>query len=295
MRVSAGTLLLLVALACPLPMLRAQGTEKPLPALPSFLQEVRRNLLSDRQLLSQYTFLEKGTLSHLEKGGKVRRTEESVFEVYPSPERGRSYRRLIAKDGKPVDPRELEKKDREHDLEMQALLRKVERESAGDRQKRLAEEAEERRKEGLLLDELLQLYDIRMVGREILEGYPVIQLAFRARPEARPRSREAKMMMKIAGHAWFHESECQLIRLEAELLDTLSIGFGMLARLNKGAQVSFRRRKINDEIWLPAESRFTGSARILLLKGLNVDARTEYSEYRRFSVQTSVTIQSPNP
>jgi hypothetical protein len=275
--------------------LHAQEGEKPLPELQSFLKEIRKNLFSDRLLLSQYTFLEKSTQLHLEKNGKVKKTEERLVEVYPSLEPGQSYRRLIAKDGKPVDSKELEEQDRKHDRNMQELLRKRENESARDKEKRLAREAEERRKEGLLIDELFQLYDIHVVGREILDGYPAIQLAFRARPNAKPRSRETKTMMKIAGRAWFSETEFQVIRLEAELQDTVSVGLGMLARLNKGAKAVFLRRKVNDEIWLPAESRFTGSARIMLLKGLNIDTRTEYSEYRKFSVQTSVTIQPPQP
>lgn len=273
----------------------AQEAEKPLPELQSFLKEIRKNLFSDRLLLSQYTFLEKSTQLHLEKNGKIKKTEERLAEVYPSLEPGRSYRRLIAQDGKPVDAKELEKEDRKHDRKMQELFRKRENESARDKEKRLAREAEERRKEGLLIDELFQLYDIQMDAREIMEGHPVIRLSFRARPNAKPRSRETKMMMKIAGRAWFNETEHQIVRLEAELIDTVSIGLGMLARLNKGATAVFQRRKVNDEIWLPSESRFTGSARILLLKGLNIDARTEYSDYRKFSVHTSSTVLPPKP
>jgi hypothetical protein len=271
----------------------AQEPEKPLPELQPFLKEIRKNLRSDRRLLGQYTYLEKMTERQLEKNGTVKKTEGQVFEVYPSLEPGQGYRRLISKDGKPLDAKDLEKQDREHDRKVQELRRKQGDESAGDKQKRLAREQEKRRKEDLLIDELFQLYEIRMIGREPIEGHPAIQLSFRARADAKPRSSDAKLFLKVAGRAWFSETEYQMVRLEVELIDNISFGLGILARLNKGAQATFQRRKVNDEIWLPAEEHFSGSAKFLLVKGLRIDQSTTYSDYRKFSVQTSVTFQPP--
>ncbi len=51
----------------------------------------------------------------------------------------------------------------------------------------------------------------------------------------------------------------------------------MLARLNPGAHAMFQRRLVNNEIWLPAQVHFTGSARVLLVKGVRVDTTSEYS------------------
>ena len=81
------------------------------------------------------------------------------------------------------------------------------------------------------------------------------------------------------------------------LADTsaISIGFGMLARLNPGAHAMFQRRLVNNEIWLPAEVRFAGSARVMLLKGLRLDVSSEYSGYKKFSVDTATTFSGPKP
>src|SRR2546425_8736423 len=70
-----------------------QASEKPLPELNSFLQGVRKKLHSDRLLLSQYTYNEKVTVERLDKNGKVKETEVRVYEVYPSLEKRRTYRR----------------------------------------------------------------------------------------------------------------------------------------------------------------------------------------------------------
>ena len=43
------------------------------------------------------------------------------------------------------------------------------------------------------------------------------------------------------------------------------MGFGVLARLHKGAKLSFLRTKVNDEVWLPARVSYSGSARVGLV------------------------------
>lgn len=267
----------------------------PLPDREAFLQQVKTHLRSDRLLMSRYTYTEKTIEKQLDKNGNIRKTEEEIYEVYPSVEENRGYRRLIARNGKPLSAEELEKQDRKQDRILRERMQKREKESPKEKEKRLRREEEEREKEDRLIEELFRLYDIRMVGRETMEGHSVISLDFRPRPDARPASSEARMLMKIGGRAWFSESEFELVRLDVELLDNISVGLGMLAQLKKGAQAGFRRCKINDEIWLPAEARFTGKARILLLKGIHIDSRSQYSDFRKFEVQTSTAFSSSAP
>ena len=64
---------------------------------------------------------------------------------------------------------------------------------------------------------------------------------------------------------------------------------GILARLNKGARLTFQRDRINKEVWLPASAHFSGNARILVFKGLKIDVTSEYSDYKKFTVESSVT------
>jgi hypothetical protein len=52
------------------------------------------------------------------------------------------------------------------------------------------------------------------------------------------------------------------------------------------------RRKVNDEIWLPAEARFIGQARVLLVKTIRLDTLSEYSDYKKFTVATDSTVKS---
>ena len=269
-----------------------QPPERPLPEPAPFLQEVRKHLRSDRLLLSQYTYTARTTERELDAKGNTKKTDVEVYEVYPSLEEGETHERLIERNGKPVDPKELAKKDREHEKKAAERARKLEREGTSEREKRLAKEAEERRKEDEAIDEMFRLYQIEMLGREELEEHSTIVLRFAPRPDFQTRTDSGKILKKLAGRAWINESDHELIRIEAELIDNLSFGMGVLARLNKGAKAYFQRRRVNGEIWLPAEARFTGTGRLLLLKGLRVDQSMEFSDYRKFTVETSVSYPS---
>jgi len=287
---SAGLLLSLAFLACV--RLQGQENDKPLPDLDSFLPEVRKNLRSDRLLLSQYTFTEKVTIKRLDKNGKVGKTEERVYEVYPSLDEEYSYRKLVSKDGKPLSVKELEEQDRDQDKKLEKRRRKLESMGQNKEAREAAREAEERRKEEKVLDELIKIYDIKMIGRERMAAHPAIVLSFQPRPGYTPKTDGGKILSKAAGKAWFGEDDHQLIRAETRLVDSISIGLGIIARLNEGATAVFERTRVNDEIWLPAAARFAGNIRLLLFKGLNLEVSSEYSDYRKFTVRTSVEFPS---
>ena len=78
-----------------------------------------------------------------------------------------------------------------------------------------------------------------------------------------------------------------------EAIDAVSIGLGLLARVHKGTTASFTRRKVNNEAWLPARAEYVVSARVLLLKRLREGGLFEFSNYRKFTVDTSTAIESP--
>ena len=104
-----------------------------------------------------------------------------------------------------------------------------------------------------------------MTGREHIEGHDTIAFTLTPRPDSKPKTREGELMKHFTVRAWISETDYELVRLEADAIDNLSWGFGVLARLHKGAKLSFLRRKINDEVWLPAVASYSGSARVGLV------------------------------
>jgi hypothetical protein len=274
------------------------ATRDPLEKLPElgvFLENVRVHLRSDRLLQSRYTYKLKQTKIELDGDGNLKKTEVDVFDVFPSLDDKYTYLRQTVDDGKPLDPEEIEKQDRSHAKKMEKRARELEKEGIDERTRRLRKEEEEKRKENQVIDELFRMYEFSLIQREIIDGYPAIQLEFRPRPDFKPSSREAKIMSKIAGLAWFCEEDYQLMRANVELIDNVSFGKGLLAKLHKGTKASITRRRINNEVWLPAKAHVVGSARILLIKKIQINTINEYSDYKKFVVDTSIDYRVHEP
>lgn len=269
--------------------------DKPLPDLKTFLPQIRKKLQPDWVLLSQYTYTSTTTVRHLEKDGRVKKTDVEVHEVFPLPEGGR-FRRTISRNGQPLSPKEQAEQKRREQKFYADRARKLSAELPENRKRRLAREAEKKRAEDeRAMDEAFQLYDIRMVGREAIEGISVIRLDIQPKPGFQPQTDEGKMLGKMGGSVWVSEDDQQVVRMEMLLLEDYKFGFGVLARLHKGATMKFQRRKINEEVWLPATSHIAASARLLLLKGMRVDVTNEFSNYKKFSVATSVKFPDSIP
>ena len=277
------------------PMLLAadRPDDRPLPDARTFLDEVRQNLQSDDALLEQYTFTEKRTERRMDGKGDVKKIKSETYEVYPSAEPGKMYRRLIARDDVPIPKAELDQEDRKQEEKTEASERRATQEDDAAKARREAKENEERRKEQEVVDEVFRMDDIVVEGRENINGRPTIVVSFAPKPGYKPVTAGGRVIQKLAGRAWVDEQDRQLVRIEARLIDNLGVGPARLARLQKGAVSYFYRRKVNDEIWLPAEARFTGSAKALLVFSVRVDALFQYSDYKKFSVSTD-TQTDPN-
>ncbi len=291
-RSAARSLFVLLAaggiLAPALPVRAGDGAEEaPLPEPGAFLNEVRERLHSDEYLLDQYTFAEKHTERRFDGKGNVKKVTSAAYEVYPSPDPRRTYRKLVARNGSPLTAEELAKEDRK---QTEKEAKAAAREAAQDVQKHAATQEERRRKEAAAIEDLFRVYDIRIVGREALDGRDAILFTFAPRQGAEAATKAGKVAKKFAGRAWIDEEDRQLVRVEAELIDDLSYGLGILAKLKKGCRARIERRKVNGEIWLPSEAHFVGQARLLLVKGLNIDALSEYSDYKKFTVGTEATV-----
>jgi len=268
---------------------------RPLPDPQPFLQEVRKHLQSDDQRQSGYMYLETRRDMKLDKAGRPTSDTVTVAESYPGLPGEPRWMREISKDGQPVPQRDLDKGDADRRRHVEAYARKlgsnpaeVRAKEERDRQKDLREAAE-------AVDDIFRVYDIRMIGRETLDGHDTIAFSLTPRAGMKPRTRAGNIMRNLSARAWISESDFELVRLDVEAIDTVSIGFGLLARLHKGSQASFQRRKVNDEAWLPAAASYTVSVRVGLVAVMRRSATVQFSNYRKFSVDTSTAFSPRKP
>jgi len=266
---------------------------RPLPDPQPFLQEVRRRLQPDEERQSGYMYVQTRRDQKLDKAGHPTSENVTVAESYPGlPGEGR-WEREISRDGQPVPSRELEKIDADRRKHVEGYARTLASNPTGVRAKEAIVREKRRREAAESVDDVYRVFDIRMTGRETADGRDTIAFTLTPRPDAKPTTRAGNIMRSFSGRAWISESDYELVRLEVEAIDTVSIGFGLLARVYKGSRFSFERRKINDEVWLPASAKYSLSARVALFAVLRRGGSVEFSNYKKFSVDTSTVIAAP--
>ena len=257
---------------------RAQGTGLPDPD--TFMKKVRDTARLDYEIQKEFTYLERRRDIRLSKLGKVTVGPMRTFEVYPSPIRGRTYKRLIAIDGKPLDPAELARRDAERQKALQEAEEKRRSETPRAREARLREEAEERRERNAVLDDALAVFEISFLRRQMVDGQPLIVGTATPRPDARVTTRDGRWLKQFAGEIWISEADHQIARLDMRALNDVSIGWGIVGRVHEGSRFVFARRKI-ENAWLPAEVTFEATGRTLLFRRFAIATTTTFSDYRR--------------
>jgi hypothetical protein len=267
--------------------------DRPLPDRDSFLAETRTHLQTDSALQSSYVYVETRREQKLDKQGRTTDESVKVFESYPGLPGEERWERLIAENGRPVPPQELAKSDRERQVKAAAMVKRLADDPSKERARQQREYQKARRERDDAVNDVYTIFDIRMIGRDRIEGHDTIAFSLMPKADAQPRTREGGQMRHFKVQAWISESDHELVKLDAEAIDTLSFGLGVLARLHKGARLSFLRRKINGEVWLPAVVSYSGSARVSLLFTLRRGGTSEYSGYRKYSVDTSSTVATP--
>jgi hypothetical protein len=286
-RCSLALMLFVLAVATP------AAQDRPLPDHDTFAAQVKTHLATDEERQSGYMFLEKRTEEKLDPSGRPQSESVKVFEVYPGLPGEDPYRRLIEEDGKPLPLDKLAQEDRERRNEVESYTRRVSTSAERENEERHLEK--DRQQYRAAVDDLFRVYDIRMVRRESVEGHDTILATLTPKPGVKPQTDDGKIMRHFKARAWISEADAELVRVDIEAIDDLLFGWGLFARVHKGATATYQRYQVNNEIWLPEQVTWTGSARVLLVKQLRRRGVAEFSGYRKFVVDTSTTYTSPSP
>jgi hypothetical protein len=280
----------------PPPVAAVNGTPvpaKPVPVPPEFLKKMREAIRYDDDLQQSYTYTERRRDVKITGLGKVTVGPMRTFEVYPSNKPGRTYKRLIAVEGKPLPADELARRDEEHRRNIIAEMERDKAESPAARNARQAKEAQERRERDQIVNDAFAIFEASVIGHESIDGQDVIVMWIAPRRNVAPKTREGGYMKKFAGKIWVVEADGEIVKLDLTAFDDISVGLGFVGRVHQGARLAFARRRVNNETWLPASSHITAKGRTLLFRPFTFDVRTDYQDYKKWTVETKVTFEPP--
>src|SRR5262245_22296185 len=300
--------------------------EPPLPAIEDFKEavwQVMNTLMLvgdsvqnqatplDNGKLAQYAYVEKETTTKLDSRGQPicqRCTETNVYQITRGPEEWQYYRKLISTNGVSVSEAKLAKQDAEQKQREQKHRDEIDRavkeaQKAAEKRKSsnpkpapsLTPEQQKQQQLDSVFNYFRSIYDIQVVRREVIDGHSTLLLSLTPRANTKTKDDLLKMLQHVAVRGWVREQDHQLVRLEADVIDAISFGLGLLAKIQKGSTLHFERRPINDELWAPVKMEATMNARILLLKGIRERQVSEFSNFRKYTVETTVKVIEQEP
>jgi hypothetical protein len=268
-------------------MLRAQDT-RPLPSQEALFKAVLENLVRAERVDYQYAFRERRTDIHTNPFGRLGTDGITVSEVYPSATASLTYRRVIERNGVPLTSRELMEQDREYQRRAAETLRRLAAEQPDARRRRQDEGERAAQRGQRRVADIVGALQFKVEGRTTHQGVPAIVITFAPRPNARPETRQGRIAQKFAGKAWIDEAAMEVMRLEAQAVDDISFGYGLIARLNEGAVATLTRRRVDEDIWLPTQLTIKGRGRAAVFRTLTLDFTADWFDYRRLDT-TSLT------
>ena len=145
---------------------------------------------------------------------------------------------------------------------------------------RLSQAEEEQRDRNAILADAIAVFHATYVGRESVDGEPVLVADLKPRADARVTTREGRWMKHFDGQLWVAEADYQIVKIDMRAVDDITIGWGVVGRIHKGSRVLYSRRRF-ENAWLPAEITYEASGRTLIFRPFQFKVTTTYSDYRR--------------
>jgi hypothetical protein len=213
----------------------------------------------NEETLRNYTYTDRTVTDDLDAKGQVKATHSKVMEIMYID--GKQWTRTLEIDGKPVKQSE-KKPGRAENAELRAANNPFRRIPAA--------------------------YDLTIVGQPVINGRPTWEI--RATPKKDYKGPHASVFRNVEGTLWIDQKDNAWVKFEADTSDTISFGL-FIARIAKGTRIHVERVRVNDEVWAPSVVSLKGSARIALVKSINQQQTSRFSDYKKYSTDSHLVEQ----
>jgi len=212
-----------------------------------------------------YTYMERDEDRRLNSLGQVKLETIDVTRMLVV--NGARFEQLLEHNGQLPSTKEQRRSD--DDLE------KLKHETPEEQRARLRKDQENR----AFLRDVVEAFDFRLVGEEIVGGRPAYVLHATPHPGYHARGKYAKMFSKVEGKLWVDKQDFGWIKVDGQVTQTFSIGL-ILARVERGSHIMLEQTCVGDAVWVPKRIEIRATARILFLKSLDIQRVLTYTDYR---------------
>ncbi len=260
-----------------------------LPDLKALFKEIDDNQKAIDKIKENYTGTRAEEETELESNGKVKKREVTEYTFFYL--NGEEVSTVVKKDGKPLSDAEQKKENEKTQKRIEGHQKREAKKEAKEGKAKEEGKSEEKDEPGI--EVFLRACQFVNPRRERFRGQDVLVFDFEPNPEFKAHKLVEKVVQKLAGVVWVDEKAHDVARLEAYFVGDMKIGGGLLANLQKGTSFVFEQAYVNNEVWLPTYQEAHVGVRLLLVKGIKVNAVTRYSDYKKFNVETLSTIAKP--
>ena len=228
--------------------------------LPSVLATERSWAMRDH-----YTYMERDDDRRLNSLGQLK--SESVDVTKMMLVNGARFEQLLEHNGQVPSAKEQKRSDED--------LEKLKHETPDEQTARLRKDQENR----AFLQDILEAFDFRLVGEETIGGRPAYVLHATPHPGYRAHGKYAKMFSRVEGRLWVDKQDFGWIKVDGQVTQSFSLGL-ILARVERGSHIIMEQTSVGDGVWVPKRIEIRATARILLLKSLDIQRTLTYTDYR---------------
>ncbi len=131
-------------------------------------------------------------------------------------------------------------------------------------------------------------------GRQMFEAIPdafifkydglengLVRLVFFPNPNYDPPTRELRVFRALSGKMWIDPVQQHVFRIEGQLFQDVTFGWGLLARLNKGGTFVVNMREVGPGHWDMVSLDVNMSGHAILFKNIAVKEHQTQTEFRR--------------
>ncbi|MCC6539424.1 MAG: hypothetical protein IT162_17870 [Bryobacterales bacterium] len=250
---------------------------QPWPSATELRELVRKSLgglKNGEQTRDRFLFQARNERSELDAEGKPIATQSYTWERIELD--GFTFGRTLTRNGKPLTVEERKAEDAAIQSRLAELKSPVKKADA-------AAATDSRRRRGVDEEWFLEFPDaleFKLLGEVTLDSRAVLHLDAQPRAGYRARHMRARVFEKMKGQLWLDKATSELVQADAEMFDTVSVGFGILGRIDKGTRFQLHRRIMADGSWLIDRQKIRFGARIMLVKNLRSEAFTEWTDFR---------------
>lgn len=213
-------------------------------------------------------------------GGNTRSYE--VLMILGSP-----YEQLVSIDGKALSPKQ--RADEQQKLVEEVAKRRSESES--QRAERVGKYERSRARDHLMLEQLTQAFNFKVVGQGRLGPNNVYILKARPRPQYHPPDAEANVLTGMRGTLWIDRNSFQWVKVEADVIHAVRIE-GFVAEVEPGTRFELEKMAVGGSVWLPDHYSMKSRAKVFLLFNHHSQQDETYFGYRKISTPSSSLLNS---